>query len=277
MWRPYCRAILTPRRPLGCIFPVPRTLVWGYGSTWTRIGGTVLTSVAYDLFLYTLVRFPAERLERSSSWSEMNHQYGYIQASSSQESSRDHRCPGWPCRAAFCPRRGDWEFDSQIGGGAENRLLFLPEHRPQSGDACLKTHVLLSKSESKILEKCSACSAEQVSASRGAFPTFVTRDGNAARNATTITLRPLSDPPSSQGLHRYWLFPAWVPCYPGQERDYRVYFIRTNPDSSRLHYRHYTVAADDDESFGFIRTPGMIDHTYRNAPYRNEPHNCARK
>jgi hypothetical protein len=50
-----------------------------------------------------------------------------------------------------------------------------------------------------------------------------------------------------------------------------------NPDSSRLHYRHYTVAADDDESFGFIRTPGMIDHTYRNAPYRNEPHNCARK
>jgi hypothetical protein len=31
------------------------------------------------------IRFPAERLERSSSWSEMNHQYGYIQASSSQE------------------------------------------------------------------------------------------------------------------------------------------------------------------------------------------------
>jgi hypothetical protein len=161
------------------------------------------------------MRFPAERLERSSSWSEMNHQYGYIQASSSQEVPESHRCPGWPCRAAFCPRKGDWEFDSQVGGGAENRLLFLPEHRRHSGDACLKTHVLLRKSVSKSREKSSAGSAEQVSASRGLFPTFMTRDGNAARNATTNTPRPLSDPPSSQGL---LAFPRWVPCYRGQER-----------------------------------------------------------
>lgn len=74
-------------------------------STWTRIGGSVLASIAYDLFFDTLVRFPVERLGHNSPWSELNHQYGCIQASSSQQVPETDRCPGWPCRAAFCPRR----------------------------------------------------------------------------------------------------------------------------------------------------------------------------
>ena len=139
----------------------------------------------------------------------MNHQYGYIQASSSQEVPESHRCPGWPCRAAFCPRKGDWEFDSQVGGGAENRLLFLPEHRRHSGDACLKTHVLLRKSVSKSREKSSAGSAEQVSASRGLFPTFMTRDGNAAKTPQQIHPDRYQIHPQAKD---YWLFPAGVPA-----------------------------------------------------------------